>query len=60
MKKNTNWYAIFYLIKFFFFAMLASYGYSISSKWTLGWFSIAMLELALFIVEELKPNTNEN
>jgi len=58
--KNKNWFALFYLLKFFAFAMIASYDYSIGSKWTLGWFSIAMLELALFIVEELKSNTNEN
>lgn len=54
MKKNTNWVAIFYLIKFFFFAGLASIDYSKGSKFALMWFSIAMLELALFIVEELK------
>jgi hypothetical protein len=56
--KNKNWFALFYLLKFFAFAMIASYDYSIGSKWTLAWFSIAMLELALFIVEELKPKEN--
>lgn len=54
MKQNINWLTIIYLIKFAVFGTIASYDYSINSKWTLAWFTLTMLTLALFIVEELK------
>lgn len=53
-EKSVNWMAVFYLIKFAFFNILAGYSYSINSKWALGLFGISMLQLAYFIIEKLK------
>ena len=43
-----------YLIKFLIYGGIASYDYSIGSKFTLGWEMLAILILAFFIVEEVK------
>jgi len=38
------------------YAGIASYDYSIGSKWTLAWFSISMLVLAFAIITEIKDS----
>ena len=58
--KNKNWISLFSAIKFMIYASIASYYYSIGSKWTLAWSFLAVFALALFIVSEIKHNENKN
>ena len=43
-----------YLIKFAIYVGIASYDYSIGSKWVLAWSMLAVMMLAFFIVEEVR------
>jgi uncharacterized membrane protein len=43
-----------YLIKFLIYGGIASYDYSIGSKFTLAWAMLAILTLSFLIVEEVK------
>lgn len=49
---------IFYLLKFAFYASIASYDYSINSKWTLAWSFLAILTIVLFLEQVIKDNKN--
>lgn len=40
---------VYYLLKFAMFATIASYDYSIASKYTLAWSFLAILMLVLFL-----------
>lgn len=44
----------FYLIKFLIYGGIASYDYSIGSKFTLAWAMLAILVLAFYIIDEVK------
>jgi hypothetical protein len=60
MEKIFNY---FYIIKFIFYAGIASWEYSIGSKFTLAWFSIAILMLVLHFemrINDIKEEKNEN
>lgn len=52
MKKLT-WNDL-YLFKFCFYGGIAAYDYAIGSKWTIAWLIIALLVLAIWIVQKIK------
>lgn len=43
-----------YLIKFFIFGGIATYDYATGSKWTMGWFLLALLMLVFLLLSQLK------
>jgi len=45
-----------YLLKFTFYGAIASYDYSINSKYTIAWLLLAILVLVLWLRGELKNN----
>lgn len=46
----------FYLLKFALYATIASYDYSINSKWTLAWSFLAILMIVLFLEQVIKES----
>ncbi len=51
--KNLTWNDIF-LLKFCFYGGISAYDYSIGSKYTFGWLVLALLVLAIWIIEKIR------
>lgn len=48
-----------YLVKFTIYGAIASYDYTIGSKYTICWMLLAILTLAFHIIEEIKHTIHE-